>query len=132
MYIAHSINRERDGYNSTFTFINTSVYSAHSIFNSYILWLGERALTRFSLTAQMIFLFTIYRYLRKKREDLAYFLLNISIVFLFALNEQMRGFFPFLISYLWIIHLSIGLHCDLKNPLNDLKVYNKKYFFSSE
>ena len=35
-------------------------------------------------------------------------------------------------SYVCITCFSIRSHCDLENPLNDLKVCSKKYFFSSE
>ena len=40
--------------------------------------------------------------------------------------------YPFLINYVCITCLSIRSQCDWENSLNNLRVFSKKYFFSSE
>ena len=47
----HSLNREKDGYNLTFHFFNTSFCNTHNASNSTFLWLGEMTLTRKPVTA---------------------------------------------------------------------------------
>ena len=41
LYAAHSINREKDGYNLTLHFFDTSFYSTHTVFSSYIFVTGR-------------------------------------------------------------------------------------------
>ena len=82
------------------------------------------------------FAFHYPRVSRQKSGNLVCFLLSISIAILFALKQHWisntRIFSPFLISYVCITCFSIRSQCDLENPLNDLKVCSKKYFFSSD
>ena len=53
-YTTYSINREKGGYNLILHFVVRTLFSIYTF-----LWLGERAVTRKSVTVQMISLFTI-------------------------------------------------------------------------
>ena len=126
LYAAHSINREKDGYNLTLHFFDTSFYSTHIIFSSYIFVIGRNDSDQ--KISDIINNFTIHypQVSRQKNENPAYFLLSISIEILFALKQYQksntRTFFLSSISYVCITCLTIRSQCDLENPLNDLKV----------
>ena len=95
LYAAHLINREKDGYNLTLHFFNTSFHSTHIVFSSYIFVTGRNDSDQ--KISDVINNFTIHhpQVYRQKSENPAYFLLSISIVVLFAL-KQCQKFFTFL------------------------------------
>ena len=90
LYAAHSINREKDGYNLTLHFFDTSFYSTHIVFSSYI-FVTERNVSDQKIS-DVINNFTIHhpRVSRQKSENPAYFLLSISIATLFALKQYQK------------------------------------------
>ena len=81
-------------------------------------------------------LFTLHRCLSKKKWKPYSILLSLSLTILLAQKQHRKSnttiFSPFLISYVCITSLSIRSQCDWENSLDDLKVFSKKYFFSSE
>ena len=131
MYITHSIIREKYGYNITFHFFNTSSYSTHSIFNSYIFVSGRNDSDQKVSDGINNFAIRYPQVSRQTSEGPAYFLLIILIAILFGLKQHRKSItkflLPFLISYRCITCLSIRSQCDLENPLNYLKVCGKKY-----
>ena len=133
-YTAHSIIREKAGYNLNFNFSNTSICT-DSIFNSYIFATGRKDSDR--LVGDGIKIFTIHypQVSQQKSEDLVYFLLNISIAILSVLKtlrkSKTRSFSVFHQLCLHYLPLNIS-NWDLENTLNNLKVSNKKCFISSE
>ena len=72
---SHSINREKDGYNLTFHFLNTSFCNAHKAFNAYIFVTGRNDSDQEANDG--ISNFTVHYPLvsQQKSENPAYFLL---------------------------------------------------------
>ena len=116
--------------------MNTSFCSTHSAFKSYIFVTGRNDSDQKASDDINNFAVHHPHVSRQKSENPAYFLLSISIAILFSLKQHRQSntriFSLFLISYVCITCLSIRSQCDLENPLNDLKVYGKKYFFPSQ
>ena len=89
------------------------------------------------IVGDFIKIFTIHypQVCQQKSEDLVYFLLNISVAILFVLKtlrkSKTRSFSFFRQLCLHYLPLNRS-NWDLENPLNNLKVSNKKYFISSE
>ena len=132
----YSINREKDGYDLTFHFFNTSFCSTHNAFNSYIFVTGRNGSDLKANDSISNFAVHYPHVSRQKSESPAYFLLTISIAMLFGLKQHQKSntriFFFFSISYACITCHSIRSQCNLENTLNDLRVCGKKYVFSSQ
>ena len=132
----HSINREKDGYNLTCHSLNASFCSSHSVFNSYIFVTGRNDYDQKARDGINNFAVHYPHVSQQKSQNPAYFLLSFSIAILFTLKlhqkSNTRMFSLFLISYACITCLSIRSRCNLENPVNDLNVCGKKYFFSSQ
>ena len=132
-HTTHPINREKVGYILTFNFFNTSFYSTHIIFNSYIFVTGRKHSDRKVIGGTNISTVHYPQVSQEKSEDTAYFLLTYfnsgSICSKTAPKINHENSLPYLISYVCITYLSLRSHCDLENPLKDLKVCSKKYFF---
>ena len=103
LYTAHSINREKDGYNLTLHFFDTSFYNTHIVSSSYIFVTGRNQSDQ--KISDVINNFTIHdpQVLREKSENPVYFLLSVSIAILLALKQYQKSntriFFIFPISY---------------------------------
>ena len=133
LYTTHSINRDKDGYILTFHFLNTSFCSTHRVFNSYIFESGRNDSDQ--KASDSINNFTVHypHVSQQMSENPTCFFFSISIAMLFPLQQHqksnMRIFSLFIISYVCITCLSPRSQCDLENPLHDLTVYGKNYFF---
>ena len=73
LYTTHSINREKDGYNLTFNFFNTSFYSTHINFNLYIFVTGKKDFDLKVGDGTNNFTIHYPQVSRQKGEDPAYF-----------------------------------------------------------
>ena len=87
----HLINREKDGYNLTFHFLNTSFSSTHSVFNSYIFVTGRNDSDQKASDDISNFVVHYPHVSRQKIENPAYFLLSISITILFSLKQHQKS-----------------------------------------
>ena len=95
----HLINREKDGYNLTFHFLNTSFCNTHNAFNSCIFVTGKNDSDQNASDGISNFAVHYPHVSRQKCENPAYFLMSVSITILFALKQhpknQIREMFPF-------------------------------------
>ena len=117
LYTTHSINTEKDCYNLIFHFLKAS-FCTHSVLSSYIFVTGRNDSDQKANNGINNFVVHYQHVSRQKSENLAYFLLSISIAVLFALKQHRKSntrIFPlFLISYICITCLSIRSQCDLE------------------
>ena len=88
---AHSINREKDGYNLTFHFFNTSFRSKHNAFNPYIFVTERNDSDQEASDSISNFDFHYPHVSWQKSENPAYFLLTISIAILFGLKQHQKS-----------------------------------------
>ena len=87
----NSINREKDGYNLTFQFLNTSFCNTHNAFNPYIFVTGKKDSDQRASDEISNFALDYPHVSRQKSENTAYFLLSISIAILFALKQHQKS-----------------------------------------